>query len=262
MRCTASSFEIFQPFCCGHLDRHAQRGGAGALAHAGLEHPELALLDGELGVAHVAVVLLELGEDAQQLLVHLREVLRERIEVFGVADAGDDVLALRVDEEVAVRLVLAGGGVAREADTGAAVVVAIAEHHRLHVDRSAEVVADALTDPIRDGAGAVPAAEHRFDGALELHQRILRERFPGLAAHDVLVAVAQPAQRLGGDVGVALDAVPFLRGLEQPVELLTVDVEHDAPVHRDEAAVRVVGEPFVVGLLRQALRPTRRSVRD
>ena len=51
----------------GHVDGHAQRGGAGALADAGLEHPELALLDGELRVAHVAVVLLEPGEDRQQL---------------------------------------------------------------------------------------------------------------------------------------------------------------------------------------------------
>ena len=185
----------------------------------------------------------------EQLLVHLREVLGERIEVFGVADAGHDVLALRVDEEVAVRLVLAGGRVAREADTGAAVVVAVAEHHRLHVHRGAEIVADALTDPIRDGAGAVPAPEHGLDGALELHQRVLRERLPGLAAHDVLVPIAQPAQRLGRDVGVAIDIVPFLRRLEQPVELLAIEVEHDAAVHRDETAVRVVRETFVVGLL-------------
>ena len=51
----------------GHLDGHAQRGRAGALADAGLQHPELALLDGELGVAHVAVVALEPGEDLEQL---------------------------------------------------------------------------------------------------------------------------------------------------------------------------------------------------
>ena len=50
-----------------HVDRHLQGGGAGALAHPGLEHPELALLDGELGVAHVAVVALEAGEDLEQL---------------------------------------------------------------------------------------------------------------------------------------------------------------------------------------------------
>ena len=236
-----------------HVDCHLERSGTGALADAGLQHPELALLDGELRVAHVAVVLLEASEDLQQLLVDLREVLLHRVEVFGVADAGDHVLALRVDQEVAVGLVLAGGRVAGEADAGAAVVVAVAEHHRLHVHRGAEVVADALAHAIRDGARSVPAAEDRFDRALQLDHRILRERLAGLPAHDVLVALAQTAQCLGAHVRVGGDAVPFLRRVEQPVEDLAVDVEHDAPVHRDEATVGVVGEALVVGLLGQTL---------
>ena len=163
-----------------HLDGHPQRGRAGALADAGLQHPQLALLDGELGVAHVAVVPLEAVEDVHQLGVDRRELGLQRVEVLGVADAGDDVLALRVDEEVAVRLVLAGGRVAGEADAGAAVVVAVAEHHRLHVDRGAEVVADPLADAVGDRAGAVPAAEHGLDRAAQLLRRVLRERLAGV----------------------------------------------------------------------------------
>src|SRR5256885_15671156 len=83
----------------GHVHRHAQRRRARALSDAGLQHPELALLDGELGVAHIAVVLLELLEDAEQLLVDLRKLLLERREWKRVADTGHDVLALGVDEE-------------------------------------------------------------------------------------------------------------------------------------------------------------------
>ena len=40
--------------------------------------------------------------------------------------------------------VLAGGGVAGERDAGAGVVALVAEHHRLDVDRGAEVVGDVL----------------------------------------------------------------------------------------------------------------------
>ncbi len=122
----------------------------------GLQHPELALLDRELGVAHVAVVALEAGEDVEQLAVDLREVPLQRVEVLGVADAGDDVLALSVDEEVAVRLVLTGRGIAGEPHSGAGVVVAVAEHHRLHVDGRAEVVGDAFPHPVGDRPWAVP----------------------------------------------------------------------------------------------------------
>ena len=85
-----------------HVDRHPERGPAGALAHPGLEHPQLALLDGELGVAHVPVVGLEAGEDGQQLGVDRRELVLQGRERLGVPDAGHHVLALGVDQEVAV----------------------------------------------------------------------------------------------------------------------------------------------------------------
>ena len=181
-----------------HVDRDAQRGHAGALADAGLEHPELALLDGELGVTHVAVVVLEPAEDGEQFLVQLREVVREGVEIFGVANARHHVFALRVHQEVAVGLALAGGRVAREPDPGSRVVVAVAEHHRLHVDGGAEIVADALAVAIGDGARAVPALEHRLDRAAELLVGVLRERLAGELLHRVLVGLAQRAQDVGG----------------------------------------------------------------
>ncbi len=56
----------------GELDRDAQRRFRGALAAAGLQHPQLALLDRELHVLHVAVVLLEQRVDARQFLERLR----------------------------------------------------------------------------------------------------------------------------------------------------------------------------------------------
>ena len=126
-----------------HLDGHAQRGRGRALADARLQHEQATLLDRELDVAHVAVVVLEQLHHAEQLLVRLGELVAHRVERLGDADAGDDVFALRVRQEVAVRLVLAGRRVARERDAGAGVVALVAEHHRLHVDRGAEVVGDA-----------------------------------------------------------------------------------------------------------------------
>ncbi len=66
----ASSF-VIRPFF-DHLDGNADGGTAGALAVAGLQHVELAILDGEFEVLHVAVVLLQAGGDLAQLVVDLR----------------------------------------------------------------------------------------------------------------------------------------------------------------------------------------------
>ena len=228
-----------------HVHRHLERGGAGALAHPGLEHPELALLDGELGVAHVAVVRLEPGEDLQQLGVDLGELLLQLRDGLGVADAGHHVLTLRVDQEVPVGALGPGGGVAGEADTGARVVVTIAEDHGLHVDGGAEVVRDVLALPVGDGARPVPAAEHGLDGAAQLLLGPLGEGLAGVALDDLLVGVDEVAQQLDGHLGVRRGPRQLLGRLEQRVEFLAGQFQDDAGVHGDEAPVRVEGETLV-----------------
>ena len=85
-----------------HVDGEAHGGEAGPLGVAGLQHPELALLDGELDVLHVAVVLFELVADVVELLVDRGHVLLQLGDLLGRADAGDDVFALGVDQVFAV----------------------------------------------------------------------------------------------------------------------------------------------------------------
>ena len=99
---------------CGHVDGDAQRGFGGAFAAARLQHPQLAALDGEFHVLHVAIMAFErlrraheFGEDAGQQRLHRRLVgmrgePRRLGDVLRRADAGDHVLALRIDEEFAI----------------------------------------------------------------------------------------------------------------------------------------------------------------
>ncbi len=235
-----------------HVDGHPERGPAGPLADPGLEHPELALLDGELGVAHVAVVVLEPGEDREQFLVDGREAVAEPRQRLGVPDPRHHVLALCVDQEVAVLADRTGRRVAGEADPGTGVVVAIAEDHRLDVDRGTEVVGDPLLHPVGHRPGTVPRGEDGLDRPPQLLVRILREGRTGVAFDDLLVGVDQVAQQLDGDPGVRRGPGQLLGRVEQRVEFLPGDVQHDPAVHRDEAPVRVVGEALVVGLLGQS----------
>ena len=58
---------------CGafrHVDRHFQRSCASAFADSCLQHPQTSLLNGELGVAHIGVVLFEPNENLEQLGVN------------------------------------------------------------------------------------------------------------------------------------------------------------------------------------------------
>ena len=154
-----------------HVDGDADGGQAGALAVAGLQHVELAILDGELEVLHVAIVLFHLPGDGAQLLVDLGHGALEFADGQRRADAGDHVFALRVHQVLAEEDVLAGGGIAREADAGAGVLAQVAEDHGLHVDRCAQPVVDVVDAAIGLGAIVLPAAE---DGVAGLHQLIER----------------------------------------------------------------------------------------
>src|SRR5437868_5787744 len=83
-------------FLTRHVYRDAYRGRAGALAGAGLQHPELAALDRELTVLHVAVMLFQQLRDRIELLVNFRQFFLQLTDRVGSARAGNHVFALRV----------------------------------------------------------------------------------------------------------------------------------------------------------------------
>ncbi len=190
-RCSASSTSI-RPWSTSWVAiRKAAAGGA--LADPGLQHPQLAALDGELDVAQVLVVRLQRLHDLHQLVVR-RLVERFQLgERHGVADAGDDVLALRVLQVVAVDALVAAGRVAGEGDAGAGVGAEVAEDHRADVDGGAEVAGDALLAAVELGPVGVPGVEDRADGEVHLLARLLREVPPGLLGDDRLEVARRAA---------------------------------------------------------------------
>ena len=177
-------FDLVDEAGLGHFDGDPERGGGGALAVAGLQHVQLVLLHGELDVLHVEVVFFQLLADGDEVGVGGREgLLHADLAGFGAqagqrlggADAGDDVFALGVDQELAVENVLAGAGVAGEADAGGAVLAHVAEDHGLDVDGGAPGGGDVVQAAVGVGAGVHPGAEDGADRAPELLMGVHRE---------------------------------------------------------------------------------------
>ena len=228
----------------GHRD--ADGGGGRALAGARLQEVELPFLDGELEVLHVLVVPLEAIGDRQQLVVDRRHPPLEVVDVLGRPDAGHDVLALGVREELGVEATLARPRVAREADPRPRRRAQIAEHHRHHRDGGPPVRGDAVDPAVLGRLLGEPRVEDGGDRQAQLLSRILGKRRTGAGAHDVLERLGQLAELVGGDLGVGPDAEARLHGVELGVEGLAADAEHHAREHRDEAAVAVPGEALVL----------------
>ncbi len=179
--------------------------------------------------------------------------LLEVVEGQRVADAGDDVLTLRVDEVVAVPAGLARGGIPREADAGSGGLAQVAEDHRADVHRRPRVVGDALAPPVDASAVGVPGLEDGSDGQVELFARILRERSPAAGLHHGLELLDQLTEVVSVQPEVVLDALGLLCRIEHPGELVALHAKDGLAEHLDQAPVRVPDEPLVSGCLDQAL---------
>ena len=230
-----------------------ERRGGGALPDPGLQHPQLAALDGELDVAQVPVVALEQGHDLEQLVVGALVDPLQIGQRHGVADPGHHVLALGVLQVVPVDALRPGRRIAGEAHAGTRVRAGVAEDHRDHVDRRAQVVRDALLAPVEHRPIGVPRREDRMDRLAKLLARVLRELRARLLLDDRLVRRHELLEIPGVEVEVACDPLAFLELVERLVEPLTADVLHRLAEHLDQAAVGVPREARVVRLAGQAV---------
>ena len=236
-----------------HLRRDADRGRRSALAGARLQEVERAALHRELDVLHVAVVPLEAVLRGEQLLVCTREPVGHLVDAERCPDAGDDVLALRVDEELTVELPFARARVARERHAGTGVVPQVAEHHADDVHAGAKVVGDARVPTVIHRFLERPRLPDGLDRAPELFHRVHREVVADGAADQRLVFLDEVAVLLLGEVGVVLDAGRHPLRRQDLLELGVAHPEYDVAIHLDEAAIGVVREARLAARLREAV---------
>ena len=212
-------------------------GGSRSLTVAALEHIELAVLDGELHILHIVVMLFKDVADLDEIGISLRELIRHLGDRHRGADAGDDVFALRVHEELAHELLLAGRGVAGEGDAGAGVVVQVAEDHRHDVDGGAPAVGDVVVTAIDVRARVVPRTEHGADSFVKLDLRVGREIVADLRLVLGLELAGELLEVGGGEVDVELDALLRLHLVDELLKIFLADFHNDVGEHLDESSV-------------------------
>ena len=255
-----------------HVEGHGQSGNASTLADTALQHVELTILDGELDVEHVVVVLFKDAAHLAEFLIGFGHQLLHGLHVLvllvlgvivqrvGGTDTSNDIFTLGVDQPFTVELVVASGRVTGECHAGSRAFAHVTEHHGLHVDGSTPVIRNTFDTAIGDGLLTVPALEHGLDATFELGLGVVRELSAQHFLDTDFEVFSQLLELFGLQLGVALVAHLLLVGVEHIVELLAdalavggfnaLGLFHDdVGVHHDEAAVGVVHEARIAGLL-------------
>ena len=199
-------------------------------------------------------MVLQLHGQIHKFLIALRQILGQAGDRLRRAHAGYDVLALGVDQILAVDPLLAGRGVTRKGHAGTGRIAHVAEYHRLYVDRRAPVAGDIVHAAVYDGAGVVPGTEHGLDRFHQLHPRLLREL---LALHRVLIdslkAGDQLLHVLGRQLRIELHALGFLHLVDDLLKERLRHLHNHVGEHLDKSAVGIIGKTGVAGLFGKAL---------
>ena len=169
------------------------------------------------------------------------------------AHAGNNVLALCIDQVLAHQLLSAGGGVTGECNAGAGTVAGVTKGHLLHVDSGAPLVGDLVHLTVDVCTGVIPAAEHGLDSLDQLIAGILREGTAFVLLVDLLEGADQFLQVVSSQVNVVLDALGFLHLVDLDLEQALRNHHNDVSEHLHKAAVAVVCKTGVAGLLCQTL---------
>ena len=101
-------------------------------------------------------MLFQACRDLAQLVVNTRHDFLQLRNMHWCANAGNYIFALRIHQKFPVKFFHSRRRIACEPHACAAGLAQIAEHHRLHIHRSAQHIVDVVDSPLVLGAIVLP----------------------------------------------------------------------------------------------------------
>ena len=213
---------------------------SGSLTVTALQHVQLLVFNSEFHILHVVIVVLQSITNLDEFIVSFREFLCHLSDRHRSTNAGNNIFALCVDQELTHQLLFTGSRVTGKCNTGTRFVVQVTEYHRHYVNCGTPAVRDIVVTAIYVCTGVVPAAEYGFDRQLQLLYRVRREVCAQLVLVLSLELLSQSLQISSGQVYVELHALFFLHLVDELLEVLLTNFHNNVREHLDETSVGVV----------------------
>ena len=199
-------------------------------------------------------MVLQLYSQIHKFLIALRKVLCQFGDWLWCTDTCNHVLALCVNQVLAVDSLCTGGWVTCKRNTCTGGLALISEYHGLNINSSTPVAGDIVHTAVYDGTWVVPGTEHSLNSAHQLLGRILREI---LAVHSFLVNslefCCQLFQIISSQICIKMYALCFFHLVDDFLEVGLWNFHNNVRIHLDESAVGIVSKSWVAGLLCKSL---------
>ena len=120
-------------------------------------------------------MFLKFAGDVLKFLVHLGHIIVQFINGVSIADAGNHIFTLGVEQIFSPEFVFSGGGVSRKSNSRTGSFFHISKNHGHYVDCSAQIMRNTIRIAVIYCPFAIPGGKHRFRRHTQLLCGILRE---------------------------------------------------------------------------------------
>jgi hypothetical protein len=167
------------------------------------------------------------------------------------SEARDHVLALGIEQELAVKFLRPGRRIAGKGDARRRRFPHVAKNHGLNSDCGAKSRRNIVQPPVGNRARIHPGLEHGADGAPELFARILRERLAQGSFDRCREIDDQLPPILGRKLRIESYTFAFFIIPQDLFEYVMFDAQHHARIHLDETAVGIIGKTRIARAFHQ-----------
>ena len=250
-----------------HLNCNLKCRESSTLTNTSLKHPELTILNGELDVHHVCVMILKNLKDVEELLACLLECrnLNEVCNRLSITNTSNNVLALSVDQEVAVALVSTICRVTSKCNASCRSLTLVTKDHDLNVNCSTKLIRNLVLLAVKDCAVIHPRTKDCLLSKAELKVRIRWEDSVAVlgdlwvllnvnvCSKDTLEPSYKVTKVICVQLCIKLNALLGLLSSNCILKELSRNAHNNAREHLNKTTVRVPSKALITSLLNKAL---------
>ena len=225
----------------------------GSLTVTALQHIKLSILDGELHVLHISVVIFQLVGDGDQLVVDLRQLYLDLVDLHRCTCTGNDILTLSIHQNLSVECVLTGCRITGECNTGSGSRSHVTECHHLYVNSGSPGIRDIVVTTVYVCTRVVPGTEYGLYSLNQLLFCVCREVLADLLVVKHLVLLYKILQILCVQIYIVLNSLLSFLLVDELLKEALRNFHNYIREHLDESSVAVPCPARISGLFGHCL---------